>query len=179
MSTYHDSSLAAKPYKDPTPLPDNIPKVEELGTTSAPLKSAAFFIGAFCKEYNGMYPALGCLSSLRERARLISYPCDRGFYALQARKSGSRPLSQGRPTGDEVCSRSVRRVPPSPRFRELSEHVPYPCCLAFRITKMRENCLQQFDAHWNCLELHNQVNEPVPLLLRNLMTATTGILSLS
>src|ERR1700691_5348295 len=27
----------------------------------------------------------------------------------------------------------------------------------FRITKMRENCLQQFDAHWNCLELHNQV----------------------
>lgn len=25
----------------------------ELGVTSAPLKSAAFFIGAYCKDYNG------------------------------------------------------------------------------------------------------------------------------
>lgn len=23
---------------------------------------------------------------------------------------------------------------------------------------MRENCLQQFEAHWNCLELNNQVS---------------------
>lgn len=22
---------------------------------------------------------------------------------------------------------------------------------------MRENCLEQFDTHWNCLELNNQV----------------------
>lgn len=36
------------------PLPESIPKVEELGVTSAPLKSAAFFIGAHCKDYNGM-----------------------------------------------------------------------------------------------------------------------------
>ncbi|KAK0461622.1 uncharacterized protein EV420DRAFT_1266392 [Desarmillaria tabescens] len=28
------------------------PKVEEIGATSGPLKSAAFFIGAHCKEYN-------------------------------------------------------------------------------------------------------------------------------
>lgn len=33
--------------------PQDIPKVAELGTTSAPLKSAAFFLGAYCKEYNG------------------------------------------------------------------------------------------------------------------------------
>ena len=26
-----------------------------------------------------------------------------------------------------------------------------------RITKMRENCLKQFDEHWNCLESNNQV----------------------
>ena len=26
-----------------------------------------------------------------------------------------------------------------------------------RITKMRENCLKQFDEHWNCLEANNQV----------------------
>lgn len=53
MSQYLDPNEAAKPYQDPTPLPANVPKVDELGTTSAPLKSAAFFIGAYCKEYNG------------------------------------------------------------------------------------------------------------------------------
>ena len=26
-----------------------------------------------------------------------------------------------------------------------------------RITKMRENCLKQWDEHWNCLEANNQV----------------------
>ena len=26
-----------------------------------------------------------------------------------------------------------------------------------RITKMRENCLKQFDEHWSCLESNNQV----------------------
>ena len=34
-------------------MPDHVPKVEELGVTSAPLKSAAFFIGAHCQKYNG------------------------------------------------------------------------------------------------------------------------------
>jgi hypothetical protein len=29
------------------------PHVDELGATSAPLKSAAFFLGSYCKEYNG------------------------------------------------------------------------------------------------------------------------------
>ena len=53
MSTFHDSSEAARPYKEPTPMPEHVPKVEELGVTSAPLHSASFFIGAYCKEYNG------------------------------------------------------------------------------------------------------------------------------
>ena len=26
------------------------------------------------------------------------------------------------------------------------------------ITKMRENCLQEFEKHWNCLEWNNQVS---------------------
>lgn len=55
MSTFHDPATAHQPYKDPTPLPAHVPKVQELGTTSAPLKSAAFFIGAYCKEYNGEF----------------------------------------------------------------------------------------------------------------------------
>lgn len=53
MSFYRSPASAEQPYKDPTPLPADVPKVQELGTTSAPLKSAAFFIGAYCKDYNG------------------------------------------------------------------------------------------------------------------------------
>jgi NADH dehydrogenase (ubiquinone) 1 alpha subcomplex subunit 8 len=53
-TNYFDGSTGAKAYVDPTPLPANVPKVKELGTTSAPLKSAAFFIGAYCKEFNGL-----------------------------------------------------------------------------------------------------------------------------
>ena len=41
--------------------------------------------------------------------------------------------------------------------------VPRPCILsppltsrACSISKMRENCLQQFDEHWGCLEKNNQ-----------------------
>ncbi|EMC96802.1 hypothetical protein BAUCODRAFT_148356 [Baudoinia panamericana UAMH 10762] len=37
---------------DTTPLPDSVPKVEEIGASSAPLLSASFFIGARCKAYN-------------------------------------------------------------------------------------------------------------------------------
>jgi NADH dehydrogenase (ubiquinone) 1 alpha subcomplex subunit 8 len=37
---------------DTTPLPDSIPKVEEIGASSAPLLSASFFIGARCRAYN-------------------------------------------------------------------------------------------------------------------------------
>lgn len=40
---------------DTTPLPDDIPKVQEIGSSSAPLMSASFFIGARCKAYNDDY----------------------------------------------------------------------------------------------------------------------------
>ena len=55
MSFWHNPASAEKPYAEPTPLPDDVPKVQELGVTSAPLKSAAFFIGAYCKDYNGSF----------------------------------------------------------------------------------------------------------------------------
>lgn len=64
-SPFRDPGLAEKPYYDPTPLPDNVPKVKELGVTSAPLKSAAFFIGAFCKEYNGLFTCYYAFCILR------------------------------------------------------------------------------------------------------------------
>ena len=53
MSTYQPPSTSTKPYVEPTPLPDGLPKVKEVGATSGPLKSAAFFIGAYCKDFNG------------------------------------------------------------------------------------------------------------------------------
>ncbi|KAG6378957.1 hypothetical protein JVT61DRAFT_13243 [Boletus reticuloceps] len=66
MGIFHNPASSSTPYKDDTPLPDSVPKVQELGVTSAPLKSAAFFIAAYCKEYNGA----SCLS---ERAEWIVY----------------------------------------------------------------------------------------------------------
>ena len=76
MSTYHDGSTSSQPYKEPSPLPSSIPKVDELGTTSAPLKSAAFFIGAYCKDYNG--PSFGFVGvSMCNLPKHI-----RGLYAL-------------------------------------------------------------------------------------------------
>ena len=40
---------------DTTPLPDSIPKVREVGASSAPLLSASFFIGARGRAYNDDY----------------------------------------------------------------------------------------------------------------------------
>ncbi len=33
-------------------MPASVPKVEEIGASSAPLMSAAYFIGARCQAYN-------------------------------------------------------------------------------------------------------------------------------
>lgn len=44
------STMSATPS---TSTPTDLPHVDEVGLTSGPLKSAAFFIGAYCKEYNG------------------------------------------------------------------------------------------------------------------------------
>ncbi|EEH17940.1 hypothetical protein PABG_00503 [Paracoccidioides brasiliensis Pb03] len=40
---------------DTTPMPDDIPKVKEIGATSAPLMSASFFIGDRCRAFNDDY----------------------------------------------------------------------------------------------------------------------------
>lgn len=62
MSSHREAIVNDKPYVDPNPLPSSVPHVEELGVTSAPLKSASFFIGEYCKEVNGECPSW-CLSS--------------------------------------------------------------------------------------------------------------------
>ncbi|TFK43908.1 hypothetical protein BDQ12DRAFT_675777 [Crucibulum laeve] len=98
-------SQSTKPLVDPTPMPADVPKVAELGATSGPLKSAAFFIGAYCKDYNDDF--MLCKNESRDPAH---------------------------------CLKEGRRV---------------TRCATDLITKMRENCLAQFDAHWNCLERNN------------------------
>lgn len=68
---------------DPTPLPDAIPKVKEVGASSAPLTSAAFFIGARCLPYNDDFmlckdqstsgnPEFDCLKEGRRVTRCAS-----------------------------------------------------------------------------------------------------------
>ena len=47
------ATLTALRCPSPSPLPSSVPRVDELGVSSAPLKSASFFIGEFCKPYNG------------------------------------------------------------------------------------------------------------------------------
>ncbi|KAI0774580.1 NADH dehydrogenase, alpha subcomplex, subunit 8 [Fomes fomentarius] len=106
MSRYLDPSESKEPYKDPTPLPADIPKVKELGATSAPLKSAAFFLGAYCKDYNEDF--MLCKAENRDPAH---------------------------------CLKEGRRV---------------TRCAQDLITKLRENCLAEFEKHWNCLEYNNQ-----------------------
>ena len=53
MASHRSAVFADQPYTDPNPLPSSIPPVDELGVTSAPLKSASFFIGQYCKDVNG------------------------------------------------------------------------------------------------------------------------------
>ncbi|KAK7470117.1 ndufa8, NADH-ubiquinone oxidoreductase complex I 19kd subunit [Stygiomarasmius scandens] len=106
MSSLQSGSVSARPYVDPTPLPDEVPKVQELGVTSAPLKSAAFFIGAYCKEFNEDF--MLCKAENRDPSH---------------------------------CLKEGRRV---------------TRCATDLINKMRENCLSQFQEHWNCLERNNQ-----------------------
>lgn len=73
MSSHRQAVRNDQEYTDPNPLPKEVPQVDELGTTSAPLKSASFFIGDYCKEYNGKCPPepatmAGCMPRERDCA---------------------------------------------------------------------------------------------------------------
>ena len=53
MAEKRQAIFKDRPYVDHNPLPSSVPPVDELGVSSAPLKSASFFIGEHCKEVNG------------------------------------------------------------------------------------------------------------------------------
>lgn len=149
MSQYHPGSSSTYPYKDPTPAPSTLPHVQELGTTSAPLKSAAFFIGAHCKEYNGVCSSLSHAHSKTNTRGFLFIELYRGFHAVQGGEQGPCALFEGRQESDAMCDRPVsNHLLASSRISRLRYH---------SINKMRENCLESFDAHWDCLEYNNHV----------------------
>ena len=102
-SSFHPGESSTHPFREPAPLPTSIPKVDEVGATSAPLKSAAFFIGAYCKEFNG---GLDTPFILRDHLILTKIPHQkmrgscRGLYALQGGESRPSSLSEGGSTGN-------------------------------------------------------------------------------
>ncbi|KAK8864527.1 hypothetical protein IAR55_001777 [Kwoniella newhampshirensis] len=106
MASHRSAVLTDQPYTDPNPLPSSVPHVDELGATSAPLKSASFFIGQYCKDVNEDF-----------------------MLCKQENRDPAHCLKEGR---------KVTR------------------CAAEVIGKLRENCLAEFDAHWQCLEKNNQ-----------------------
>ncbi|KAI7863304.1 putative NADH dehydrogenase 22K chain precursor [Spinellus fusiger] len=106
MSTHSQSTLSHTNFVDATPLPASVPSVEEVGTTSAPLKSASFFIGQYCKPYNDDF--------------------------MSCKNENNDP---------KHCLKEGRKV---------------TRCAIDLIQKLRENCGKEFDAHWQCLEKHNQ-----------------------
>ncbi|KAF2672052.1 hypothetical protein BT63DRAFT_476864 [Microthyrium microscopicum] len=67
-ATQREPRLATKELFDLTPMPDHIPKVTEIGSTSGPLMSAAFFIGARCRPFNDDY--MKCKEDAQGRGEL-------------------------------------------------------------------------------------------------------------
>jgi NADH dehydrogenase (ubiquinone) 1 alpha subcomplex subunit 8 len=112
---------------DTTPMPEGIPKVQEIGATSAPLMSASFFIGDRCKAYNDDY--MKCKAEANGRGELD---------CLQEGRKVTR------------CAASVYVLI---RISLLSYERPR--LTDCRIKDINTHCLKQFNAHWECLENNN------------------------
>merc|ERR1711939_1037189 len=69
-STHREAKFPTKDYVEPTPMPASVPHVDELGVTSAPLKSASFFIGEYCKPYNEDF--MLCKAESRDPAHCLA-----------------------------------------------------------------------------------------------------------
>jgi NADH dehydrogenase (ubiquinone) 1 alpha subcomplex subunit 8 len=109
-------------------MPEGIPKVPEIGATSAPLMSASFFIGDRCKAYNDDY--MKCKADANGRGELDCLKEGRKVTRCAASVYVTRTES-----GHSSCV-----------YGELTGH---------RIKDINTNCLKQFTAHWECLENNN------------------------
>jgi NADH dehydrogenase (ubiquinone) 1 alpha subcomplex subunit 8 len=107
-------------------MPDHIPKVKEIGASSAPLMSASYFIGARCKPYNDDYMQCkteaygrGELDCLKEGRKVTR--CAASVYVLKKAALATNALTRA----------------------------------AIRLKDINENCLEVFREHWNCLDNNN------------------------
>lgn len=78
-----------------------------------------------------------------------------------------------------IVSRKVVGLPGVPKtcaFGSDTHSVSHQLNEPVRITKMRENCLKQFDEHWGCLEANNQVCVYIQLICANAHTVRIGLL---
>lgn len=107
MATHREAKNPTFSYVEPLPWPKDVPKVEEVGTTSAPLKSIAFFFGQFCKVYNDDF--MLCKNENRDpehcllEGRRVTR-CAQDLYVDAVLTSGSRrsvksAAKNGTPTG--------------------------------------------------------------------------------
>ena len=81
-------------------MPDHIPKVKEIGASSAPLMSASYFIGARCKPYNDDYMQCkteaygrGELDCLKEGRKVTR--CAASVYVLKKAGIGDQRANKG------------------------------------------------------------------------------------
>ncbi|KAI9208363.1 uncharacterized protein BJ171DRAFT_491101 [Polychytrium aggregatum] len=52
MTSHREGIFIKGLWVDKSPLPEDIPHVDEVGLTSAPLASMSFFFATFCKDYS-------------------------------------------------------------------------------------------------------------------------------
>lgn len=125
---------------DTKPMPDHIPKVQEIGTSSAPLLSASFFIGARCQPFNDDY--MHCKNEANGRGEL---DC----------------MREGRKVTRCAASVYVALLPLVLAAQQLHEALMTSANeeLTFinphRIKDVNTHCLAQFRDHWHCLENNN------------------------
>lgn len=129
-------------------MPEHIPKVQEIGATSAPLTSAAYYIGDRCKAFSDDYMKckdeangrgeIECLKEGRKVTRcaasvyvspLLYLKCCRQWNAEETK------VERGSKTGRE---RVESRLLTYCSIKDINTH-----------------CLEQFKSHWECLENNN------------------------
>lgn len=134
-------------HYDTTPLPGSVPKVEEVGASSAPLLSASFFIGARCRDYNDDYMQCkteangkGEFDCMKEGRRVTR--CAQSVYVpLCASSSDGR--AEHTCVAKKLCDLDVWGFRSPLTFG------------ANRIKDLNTHCLESFRAHWDCLENRN------------------------
>jgi hypothetical protein len=139
---------------DKTPMPDHIPKVEEVGASSAPLTSAAFFIGDRCRPYNEDYmlckaeaKGRGELDCLKEGRRVTR--CAASVYVPFSRVTGGVPEEHGLMAGTwgTVLPTSTKTVfPSSDRTGSVSRTTIWGCGTA---GMKRSRSMLAFSRSWS------------------------------